>query len=538
MARIPNSNIKTGPVKGHIRKGRRYSPPLVATGLLEVGDWQRTDLPDYIWPILLVHLQGEKAVRRFVLWQKELLDVIDQDEERRTFAKLLDGRLSSLDLLVNESEERRSVVRSAAERAGLLPEALRQTLVIYPEIPARWLFDSGENLEDIEADFAVLHDAIVGILKSGHREALIKCLGIWAAVQGGTFSSDAATIELLKDYPLDIAKRGQADSIIRAGWGAQRRLAEIENAARFEKATEWARLFWGVNSTLTPCVRSRDVEVMDNLENSSRPNGEGDRSKNEDQARTSSNHGLATYVEDLLSSFIEALDKSALDQCKRECLEVNAGLVSRAGRELIAVLESPMLWGLEYGSHTTRMLIETKIYVKWMSLQDLSIYKEFQEYGFGKAKLYRAVLEETPDEARPPGFEAGLNEFAKLSRNSEVLDYRVIDTRDTFAGGKSIRKMAEESGLFDLYSKGYAIASGVAHSEWWSIESHAMEECLNALHGGHLVPSLTLNTGGSEEIANSWIQMFWSILQDALDILPLNQEAVSVAFSWLLADDE
>lgn len=65
-----------------------------------------------------------------------------------------------------------------------------------------------------------------------------------------------------------------------------------------------------------------------------------------------------------------------------------------------------------------------------------------------------------------------------------------------------------------------------------------MEECLNALHGGHLVPSLTLDTGGSEEIADSWIQMFWSILQDALDILPLNQEAVSVAFSWLLADDE
>ncbi len=49
--------------------------------------------------------------------------------------------------------------------------------------------------------------------------------------------------------------------------------------------------------------------------------------------------------------------------------------------------------------------------------------------------------------------------------------------------------MAEDCGLLDLYRQAYYMASGVAHSEWWSVETHAMERCLNVLPGGHLIPS-------------------------------------------------
>jgi Family of unknown function (DUF5677) len=123
--------------------------------------------------------------------------------------------------------------------------------------------------------------------------------------------------------------------------------------------------------------------------------------------------------------------------------------------------------------------------------QDPQVYRAFQDYGAGKAKLYARILDELPAEARRPDFEAAVRELQELSRNSEMLDHRVVDTRDTFAEGKSIRAMAEECGLLDLYRQAYYMASGVAHSEWWSIETHAMERCLNVLHGGHLIPSLS-----------------------------------------------
>ena len=32
-----------------------------------------------------------------------------------------------------------------------------------------------------------------------------------------------------------------------------------------------------------------------------------------------------------------------------------------------------------------------------------------------------------------------------------------------------------------------------------------MERCLNVLHGGHLIPSLSLNPGGNVEFATAWV---------------------------------
>lgn len=111
------------------------------------------------------------------------------------------------------------------------------------------------------------------------------------------------------------------------------------------------------------------------------------------------------------------------------------------------------------------MLVETKIYLHWMAQQDPIIYRQFQEYGAGKAKLYSQILDELPEEARTAGFRESIDELRRLSHNRGVLDHRVVDTRDTFAGGKSIRAMAEEADLLDFYRQAYSLASGVSHSE-------------------------------------------------------------------------
>jgi hypothetical protein len=188
---------------------------------------------------------------------------------------------------------------------------------------------------------------------------------------------------------------------------------------------------------------------------------------------------------------------------------------------------------MEHGAHIVRMLVETKIYLHWMVQQDPSIYREFQQYGAGKAKLYARISEEVPEEARTSGFGEAIDELERLSHNHDILDLRIVDTRDSFAGGKSIRAMAEEAGLLDFYRQTYSLASGVAHSEWWSVETHAMEPCLNVLHGLHLIPSLSLSFGGNVPLASSWVDQFYSLLRTALSNLGTDEAAVSAAFSWL-----
>jgi hypothetical protein len=191
---------------------------------------------------------------------------------------------------------------------------------------------------------------------------------------------------------------------------------------------------------------------------------------------------------------------------------------------------------MEHGAHVIRALVEVRIYIQWMARQDPSVYRAFQEYGSGKAKLYARIMDELPEEARRPDLQEAIKDLETLSHNDKVLDHRVVDTRDSFAEGKSIRSMAEECGLLDLYRQAYYMASGVAHSEWWSIETHAMERCQNVLHGGHLIPSLTLNSGGNVDLATSWVDQLYTLIQISLQILGTDKNTAENAFGWLNAE--
>lgn len=244
---------------------------------------------------------------------------------------------------------------------------------------------------------------------------------------------------------------------------------------------------------------------------------------------------LQQLAMDLVASYVQSLETAPARLYDHERQEVHAGLVSQVGRELITVLGCPDLWCIEHGSHMTRALVEVRIPLQWMATQDPGLYRQFQEYGSGKAKLYALILDETPDEVRIPGFDEAIEELDRLSHNDHVIDHRVVDTGDSFAG-KSIRTMAEECGLLDLYRHAYYISSGVTHSEWWSVETHGMERCLNVLHRCHLIPSLTLGTGRNVPLATSWVDQLHALIRLSLDVLGTDRAAVVAAFSWLESD--
>lgn len=536
---LPRPNQRSGPLTGHVRKGRTYRSPLAATGVLQIGDWVRDDLPDLMWPVLTLSELGTAEAIRFVRWQKAVQEDLSGKAEPRLIAECLDGRLTSLDRLAAEVPEAKAAVKARAEERGLLPESVASALASYPLRPAGWLVDS-EMAPPGQEEIDLLGRAVLGVLGDGHREAVIKCLQIWSVVQAGVFSTSDETIELLRSYPNDPKTRGKADSAVRAMWGAQRGLLVHEDKNHFANAIEWAKVFWGANSMTSRCMRRRELDAGESEgEDGTADLQTGVASKREEPvpaAMPDDGAHLRRLAMDLISSYVEALETSRARLYDREQQEVHSGLVARAGRDVITALGAPDLWCIEHGAHIIRALVEVRIYIQWMALQNPSIYRAFQEYGRGKAKLYARIMDELPEEARRPDFEEAIKEMETLSHNDEVIDHRVVDTRDSFAEGKSIRVMAEECGILDLYRQAYYMASGVAHSEWWSVETHAMERCLNVLHGGHLIPRLSLNSGGNVSIAGTWVDQLYTLIRISLRILGTDEKAVENAFAWLSID--
>jgi hypothetical protein len=373
-----------GPLAGHIRKGRRFLPSLAATGVLDIADWIRNDLPDLVWPVLTLSETGSVGAIKFVRWQGAVQRDLAGRASPETLANGLDGRLTSLERLSQLVPGSQVDIKNRAAEFGLLPESAVRVLASYPERPAAWLLDL-EVMPPGQPEVDLLARAILDVLSDGHREAIIKCLSIWSAVQAGTFRSDRTAIDLLKYYPNDLATRSQADTVIRAMWGALRGLRLREDPGCLDRSIEWARIFWAINSMTTRCIRSRD----DDQGSDANPDlGEDDeldeRSSSGDDADT---QGTDPYVDtvavpedgkhlrrlamDLMSSYAQALETSPSDLYERERQEVHAGLVSRASREVMTALGAPEFWCLEHGAHLRRTLVEIRVYLEWMALQGL-----------------------------------------------------------------------------------------------------------------------------------------------------------------------
>jgi hypothetical protein len=400
--------------------------PLAATGVLKIQDWVRDDLPDLLWPALALAELGTAGGRNFLRWQEAVWRELAPRLGPQLLVDGLDGRLTSLDRLVAEDPDAGAVIRERGAEFGLLPRSVVKVLASYSQRPAAWLVDLEWSPPD-QADVDLLARAITERLGDGHREAVIKSLSIWSAVQGGRFVSDETTIDLLKRYPSDPSTRSQADSVVRASWGGLRSLKLIADAPYFDESLKWSKAFWETNFAITRCVRRQDAENLSpGQEEPSEPAPSGET--------IASSGRLQQFTMDLLSSYAESLEMSQAHPYDVERQEVHAGLVFRAGRDVVAALGTPDLWCLEHGAHIGRTLIEVRIYLEWMALQDPTVYRSYQEYDAVKAKLYARIAAEIPqDPMNPAAFDA-VSELERLSRNNDVLDHRMVDTSDSFAG--------------------------------------------------------------------------------------------------------
>src|SRR5665213_4249765 len=83
-----------------------------------------------------------------------------------------------------------------------------------------------------------------------------------------------------------------------------------------------------------------------------------------------------------------------------------------------------------------------------------------------------------------------LAKYVKERAGGDIGDeFQAVSIETTFSG-LTMRKMAEQAGMTEVYNHIYQSASGVVHGEWWAIEDYAMQRCMNPLHLMHNIPSL------------------------------------------------
>ena len=86
----------------HVRQRRKFLPKLAAEVPLQIEDWVRDDLPDLLWPALVLAQRGTKFGVSFVRWQDAVQRDLKGQVDIKILAECLDGRLTSLDRLVGE----------------------------------------------------------------------------------------------------------------------------------------------------------------------------------------------------------------------------------------------------------------------------------------------------------------------------------------------------------------------------------------------------------------------------------------------------
>jgi hypothetical protein len=486
-----------GPLKGHFKQGRIYRPPLLAYDRMVLSDWVKDDLPDLLWPILLIARFGDEGIIRFRKLQQLIIEALGE-EALDAHGIDFDGRLTSLDAIPEVLRSQvLGIFRESSAAADAIPPQLPPVLHLYDEVPGAWLlldpFAGADTQLTPEEAANVLLRAMGDVVSEGHLNALVKCAPLGWRILRGKITFPASEVELLRDYPRNPETRGQVDAMIRSAFLAFKGPALGDDSDWHEAKIAWARSFWRQNWQRLPCL-PEEQESIEESEDTEDPDP-ADNGGDVDLAATAE-QALGRVAEMFKAFLRQALDPAApVDLYSPARHEVTCGLVARATRVVGAALSTPHLWSGEHGVTPMRVLAETTILLSWMNQQDdASVYERFQNYGRGKQKLMKyhfdELIESFPDE--PPVFvEEVAKRLDEKMGGGWGLSFQDVNVESTFSG-LSVRQMAAEADLHDTYRYVYQPASGVTHGEWWALEDYVMQRCMNPLHLFHSIPSFEL----------------------------------------------
>jgi hypothetical protein len=426
----------------------------------------------------------------------------------------LDGSVSAFSAV---PEEHREGARRRVMAAGGLTDEFANALSFYPACPARWLLDDwlAANAPDQAAAEDYLKKLVLRMRdgRSSYATQLRANLIVRAfRYDKLSFGPERPGLIMLRDYPRNLSDedRKTCESIVRASLGALMGAREDKHPIH---TSGWAAQFWRHNRQLSKCERRTPLLLTDEDEpDEELPDGDPPL------LVSTLRDGFLAAIGELEQKLQELQEQAEMNLYEPVTDEVRMGLASRQLRLLRRLVENPTAWTHERSPHLIRPMIDTRIVAAWLVFKnDPALYERYKDYGQGKLKLLKLNFEEHIEQQG--GFTETSQEYldylemrVNIERDEE---FQGISLKPNF-GDRSIRQMAEDVGLKDLYDLNYSPLSGESHGDWGSLVTHDLERCSNPLHRYHRLGRFA---GGEEELRLDYLYHAVNLMDDTVEAI-------------------
>lgn len=476
MTRKPN---KKGPrrhvLSDHKKRGKAYIPPFV-DGLRNYPNfqghtWHDDVLPELMWIALLYQAEPTRA-GELAAEVVRAARVVHHGRRRLPFAMT-----SAWSALSAAASKRVRALLQKTECFEVVSAALAPLVVLYPQCPMTPIFRRRApkpSDEQLDAHLAQMGRAAEKLLIRRTRDAaLIQGIAVFAMAASGSMSPNGLVLQdlpLLTDYPTTPESKRIEQRV---------RLTSSMLARTCEQDSGWREYFWRRGFALSPCLVAPDrfhAGVHDTMETA--------------ELILSA---LETLSASLEKEFEAAWTSFPVDLASPMKSQVIGGLLARQVRYVRHMLITPRLLCDELGQPLLRSMVESAITSAWLIRNgqpaDLERYVLF---GLGQEKLALEHLSATAEtsvflEERRQREIAVRTEWLDGQRFRSLLP---VDVSSSWMAPRSLRDLAEQVDMIDLYNTVYTSTSAQVHGSWNAVGRTALRYCFNPLHRLHMVPDI------------------------------------------------
>lgn len=228
------------------------------------------------------------------------------------------------------------------------------------------------------------------------------------------------------------------------------------------------------------------------------------------------------FCENVTESFNERWSKITPEMFDKHIHEAMGGLLARQATLAIELARSPMMWNGNVAPLILRCMTDAYITFAWI-LEDIEDRtKKYIEYGLGQEKLFIEYLEEAIREEPDKNYVDRMKsmvEHRKSWLNAQLAEW-ATDVNVGSWSGMPTRDMAKAIGRESIYKFAYVPFSGAAHNMWQHVGVYNVEQCLNPLHNGHLIPKIRRVPNDPEflYLAAKYVSQTYELFDEKLNI--------------------
>lgn len=433
----------------HLRQGKTFVPPLMQIPGLTTQSWYNDRLPEMLWAALLVEaLPRNQYITHLSLIAKAAMQFRGNPE---VYPQHSAGtRLSTPQFMALFGH----LLADDQSRRALSP------LLLLDKLPDRAHWSPHLDTPAQNDGWLAIANAIANCAERRQRPAIdIRWLRVmFLCLQHRmVFPQGKAEeiVEMLCAYPECAEPSGEVDAIIASMEGV------TGHGPFAEDVSFWNNTFWDECLYKTGCIPAQVIMPESGFEYEPAKKRWGE-----------------IYAR-LVRHFFETLKTSGVDP-KHDAV---FGLALYA-MSLVTGMMRPHSTRPS-GRHLLRSLVEVHITLAYLvAKDDADVWQMYRAYGTGQAKLAFLKLIERERDDFPRHVDVGMLE--QLANEDMWQEFVPIDVGQW--ANLTVRKMADEAGVKDLYDSHYVWPSGFVHGHWGAVRDSVFDICANPLHRFHRIP--------------------------------------------------